>query len=329
MGIDLSKIILRKDISINSLSGKIIALDGYNVIYQFLSTIRDRFGRPLKNKNGVVTSHLSGLFYRNMNLMAAGIDLIYVFDGEPPIHKRDELNKRKKNKEIENQKYISAIKDGNIVDARKYAKRTSIVDRNIIDEAKELLTIMGIQVIMSPSEGEAQASYMARSGDVWASASQDYDSILFGTPKTIRNLTSSNKFNPELIRLEDILNKHKITREQLIDIAILVGTDYNTGVRGLGPAKSLLLIQKHEKIEDIPDIHDKISLNEVKIIRNLFLDPKIIKNYKIEHKDIDERRLVSYLCGEMNFSRERVLKVLEKTVKHDKKKHVNTLDSWI
>ena len=329
MGIDLSKIILRKDISINSLSGKIIALDGYNVIYQFLSSIRDRFGRPLKNRDGVVTSHLSGLFYRNMNLMAAGIDLIYVFDGKPPIHKRDELNKRKKNKEKENQKYISAIKDGNIVDARKYAKRTSIVDRNIIDEAKELLTIMGIQVIMSPSEGEAQASYMARSGDVWASASQDYDSILFGTPKTIRNLTSSNKFNPELIRLEDILNKHKITREQLIDIAILVGTDYNTGVRGLGPAKSLLLIQKHEKIEDIPDIHDKISLNEVKIIRNLFLDPKIIKNYKIEHKDIDERRLVSYLCGEMNFSEERVLKTLEKTVKHDKNKQVNTLDSWI
>jgi len=329
MGIDLSKIILRKDISINSLSGRIIVLDGYNVIYQFLSSIRDRFGRPLKNRDGVVTSHLSGLFYRNMNLMASGIDLVYVFDGEPPIHKRDELNKRKKNKEKENQKYISAIKDGNIVDARKYAKRTSIVDRNIIDEAKELLTIMGIQVIMSPSEGEAQASYMARAGDVWASASQDYDSILFGTPKTIRNLTLSNKFNPELIRLEDILNKHKITREQLIDIAILVGTDYNTGVRGLGPAKSLLLIQKHEKIEDIPDIHDKISLNEVKIIRNLFLDPKIIKNYKIEHKDIDERRLVSYLCGEMNFSEERVLKTLEKTVKHDKNKQVNTLDSWI
>ena len=329
MGIDLSKIILRKDISINSLSGRIIVLDGYNVIYQFLSSIRDRFGRPLKNRDGVVTSHQSGLFYRNMNLMAAGIDLIYVFDGEPPIHKRDELNKRKKNKEKENQKYISAIKDGNIVDARKYAKRTSIVDRNIIDEAKELLTIMGIQVIMSPSEGEAQASYMARAGDVWASASQDYDSILFGTPKTIRNLTLSNKFNPELIRLEDILNKHKITREQLIDIAILVGTDYNTGVRGLGPAKSLLLIQKHEKIEDIPDIHDKISLNEVKIIRNLFLDPEIIKNYKIEHRDIDEKRLISYLCGEMNFSEDRVLKTLEKTVKHDKKKQINTLDSWI
>lgn len=240
MGVPIGDLVPRKEIDLENLYGKKIAIDALNAIYQFLSTIRQRDGTPLMDSKGRITSHLSGLFYRTINLMEAGIKPAYVFDGKPPEFKRKELEKRREAREEAELKWKEALAKGNLEEARKYAQRATKVNEMLIEDAKKLLQLMGIPIIQAPSEGEAQAAYMASKGDVYASASQDYDSLLFGAPRLIRNLTITGKrkmpgkdvyveIKPELVVLDEVLKELKITREKLIELAILVGTDYNPG----------------------------------------------------------------------------------------------------
>ena len=83
MGLQVGEIVPRKAIEFSNLKNKVLAVDASNIIYQFLSTIRQPDGTPLKDKKGRITSHLSGLFYRNINLMQEGLKLVYVLMGKP------------------------------------------------------------------------------------------------------------------------------------------------------------------------------------------------------------------------------------------------------
>ena len=257
MGVNISQIIPKKEIELSDLKGKIIAIDAYVTLYQFLTTIRQPDGTPLQDSKGNTTSHLSGLFYRNINLLQEGIKPIYVFDGKPPELKQQEIERRIEAKETAEQQYQKAKLEDDIQDMKKYASRTVRITDEMLIQSKELLRALGIPVIQAPSEGEAEAALLARQGKAYAAASQDYDTLLYATPFLIRNLTSPKRkklpsglyvdVKPELIEFQQVLNELDIDKDQLICLAILVGTDYNPGgIKGLGQKRALEIVQQYK-----------------------------------------------------------------------------------
>ncbi len=257
MGVQISDIIPRKEIELNDLKGKIIAIDAMNTLYQFLTTIRQIDGTPLKDNKGNTTSHLSGLFYRNINLLTRGIKLVYVFDGKPNKLKGVEISRRKELKRKAEEKYNEAKSNKDLKEMRKYSQQFVKITDEIISDSKKLLSALGIPVIESIGEGEAEAAHQVINNNAWASASQDYDSLLYGTPLLIRNLTLSRKRKSsnglyidtkiELVDLEKLLKKLEISQEQLICLGILVGTDFNPGgVRGIGQKRALEIVKKNK-----------------------------------------------------------------------------------
>lgn len=340
MGVQLQEIIRSKPAEFRALSGKKVAVDAMNSLYQFLSSIRQMTGEPLKDSHGRVTSHLSGLFYRNVSLIEYGILPVYVFDGKPPELKRGVVEKRSEIRRAAGEKWKLAVKEGRLEAARTYAQQSSRLTDEMINDSKRLLEYMGIPWIQAPCEGESQAAYMAHRGDVWAAASQDYDSLLFGAPRLIRNLTLSGKrklpgkkiyvdVNLEIIHLDEALKHIGITREQLVDIGILIGTDYNPkGVPGLGPKKALDLV----KSKDV-----KLAISEKQIstdfdidkLREMFLNYETTEDYELEWKLPNSEKTLGLLCGEHNFSPERVEKGLKRlTDKMSKTKSQESLDAW-
>jgi flap structure-specific endonuclease len=293
------------------------------------------------NRFGEVTSHLSGLFYRTVNLLENGIKPVYVFDGKPPELKYKELERRSKLKEEAEKQYQQALEMGEIEEARTYAQRAIRLTDRMVNDAIKLLSYMGIPCVISPSEGEAQAAYIAKKGDAWATASQDYDSLLYATPRLVRNLTISGKrkvprmdayveISPELISLDEVLNSLKITQEQLIDIAILIGTDYNPeGFERIGPKTALSLIKKYNNLKQVLKSLNIEYKEEYDKIREIFMNPQVTNNYKLEWNPPDEKKIIDFLTIEKDFSEERVKNALER-IKHTfiYKKSQSGLDAW-
>ena len=342
MGVNLGEIVPKRKVDLKSLSGKVVAIDAYNALYQFLSIIRQPDGTPLKDRSGRITSHLSGLFYRTCNLLEIGIKPIYIFDGTPPAMKEAEIKRRLKVKEEAQIKYERALKEGRIEEARMYAQMTSRLKDYMAEDSKILLTRMGVPWIQAPSEGEAQAAYLAKKGDADYCASQDFDSLLFGAPSLLRNLTISGRRKlprknvyievvPEIVEMSKVLEELGITHEQLIDIGILVGTDFNPeGVKGIGPKTALKLIKKHGSLEEalkhIKNVEFPVDPKEIK---EFFLHPKVTDNYTVAWKDPDVEGIVNFLCGEKDFTESRVRKALQRAISGMKKaKAKTTLDSW-
>ena len=339
MGVNLSKIVPRQEIELESLSGKIIALDAYNILYQFLSTIRDRMtGEPLRDHKGRVTSHLSGLFYRTGKLIEAGIKPIFVFDGEPPEFKKKTIEERREMKEEALKKWIEAVKKGE--EAKTYAQAASQLTDEMIDGAKKLLDFMGIPWVQAPSEGEMQCAYMCKKGDAGASGSQDYDSLLVGSPRLVRNLSITGRrklpkkeayieIKPELVELERVLDELGIKREQLIIVGILVGTDYNPGgIKGIGPKKALELVKKFGTLDEIlKQVEWNFDVDARKIY-NFFLNPPTTDEYKLEWKEPNEEKIIEFMVEEHDFSRERVEKVIDKLKQRFREGRQVSLESW-
>jgi flap endonuclease-1 len=309
--------------SLVELSGRELAVDAFNTLYQFLSIIRQRDGTPLMDSKGRVTSHLSGLFYRNLNLLEHGIKPVYVFDGISPKMKRAEMERRRAIREKAHEEWEKAKEEGRIEDAFKAATASSRLTTPMIDESKKLLEALGVPVIQAPSEGEALAAEMARNGLVWASASQDNDSLLYNCPRMIRNLSISGRrrggragttktVHPELIDLDLNLRLLKITRKQLIDIAILVGTDYNDKVKGVGQKTALKLIRKHGDLESV----EKAKKTEFEFpyqdIRNIFLNPPTMELKRPQWTDPDWDQLFAILCDEHDFARDRIQRSMDR-----------------
>jgi flap endonuclease-1 len=323
MGLKLSKLVVKHEIKLESLRGRIIAIDAYNALYQFLALIRLRYGVPLTDKYGRVTSHLNGLLFRTVRLVEAGIRPVYVYDGRPPELKSKTLEERIEKKKEAEIKWKEAVARGDLRDAWAKAVQTSRLTRNMAEDSKKLLDYMGIPWVQAPSEGEAQAAYMTRTGDVWASASQDYDSLLFGSLRLVRNLTITGKkflrktpgyyrLKPELIELEETLRELNLTREQLVDMCILMGTDYNEGVKGIGPVKAYKLINKYGVLERVLE-EEGISLDvDIDAIRNIFLNPPATADYELKWEDVDEEGLIEFLVEERGFQKDRVKKAIER-----------------
>ena len=342
MGVKLGGLLEAKKVAIEDLAGRQVAFDGHNILYQFLASIRGRTGEPLKDSQGRVTSHLSGLIYRNSNLIEAGVRIAYVFDGVPHTFKRKVIRERQQVRRVARRKYETAVKEGKPEEARLYGQASVSATTDIVADAKRLLTLMGVPWVQAPGEGEAQSSYMALKGDVWASASQDFDCLMFGAPRLLRNLSITGrrklprknvyiKIEPELLELERFLQETELTREQLIDVGILVGTDYNPdGIKGVGPKTALKLVREHGSIEEaLPHIKNAEFPHPVDEMRDLFLNPRTTDDYTLEWGAPDRAGIIAFLCGERDFSRDRVVKAIEKMESgHKKSKGRVTLERW-
>ena len=339
MGLNLKDLVVRDKTTLESFSNKIIAIDAYNAIYQFLASIRGPDGLQLSDAEGRITSHLSGLLYRNVNFLSLGIKPVYVFDGKPPSLKTAEIERRKQIKKDATVKYEKAISEGNLEDARKFAQQTTSMKDGMVKESKEFLTHFGIPYIEAPSEGEATAAHLTNTGQAYASASQDYDSILCGAKKLVRNFTSSGRRKipnrntyidvvPEIIETQKTLESIQMSREELIDVGILIGTDFNpNGFERIGPKTAMKLIKQHKRLEDIPQIQEQLNEIEFEQIRKIFLTPEVAKVEEITFNEVNYEGIVNYLVIERSFSEDRLQSTLNRLKKALEKKSQN-LDQW-
>ncbi len=339
MGVQLGELVRAEAIELRALSGRRVAVDAFNTLYQFLTTIRQRGGEPLRDSKGRITSHLSGLLYRNSNLIEMGILPAYVFDGTPPEQKRATVAEREERRSQAQLAWEQALEEGRLDEAKTKAMQAARLSEQLIEDAKKLLTLLGIPWVNAPAEGEAQAAHMAAKGDVYAAASQDYDSLLFGSPRLVRNLTLSGKRKlpgrreyaevvPELIHLDRVLRELGITREQLVDVAILCGTDYNPGgVPGVGPKKALALVKKHGSADRAIEAEGLKAEFSVEELRELFLDHRVTDEYTLRWRPPDRAGVIRFLCDEHDFTQERVEKALDKMEKKLSSTQ-RSLDTW-
>ncbi len=339
MGLNLKELVVREKTTLESFSSKIIAVDAYNAIYQFLASIRGPDGLQLSDSEGRITSHLSGLLYRNINFLSLGIKPVYVFDGKPPSLKTAEIERRKQIKKDATVKYEKAIAEGNMEDARKFAQQTTSMKDGMVKESKQILSYFGIPYIDAPSEGEATAAHLTNTGQAYASASQDFDSILCGAKKLIRNFTNSGRrkipnrntyveIEPEIIETQKSLDSLGITREQLVDVGILIGTDFNpNGFDRIGPKTALKMIKQHLRLEDIPQIQEQLQEIDYEQIRKIFLEPIVADVDEIVFGNVDYEGMTNYLVKERSFSEDRIQSSLNRLKKALEKKSHN-LDQW-
>ena len=327
MGLDLKPLVTPVPLKLQELASKVVAVDAYNTIYQFLSIIRGPTGEPLANDKGEITSHLSGLFYRNTNLLTENIKPIYVFDGKANELKMAEIQRRSQLKKEAAEKYQLAIEEGRMEDARKYSTRTAVLTDKMVEESKKLISYLGIPYIQAPSDGEAAAAYLTQREVAFAAASQDYDSILFGAKRLVRNLAISGKrkvpnrniyveVEPEIFEHDRVLREIGLTPEQLVDVGILIGTDFNPGgFAGIGPKTALKLIKENGKLENIQKIKHLLPEVPYQEIRNIFLKPEVPKVDKIDFSEVNREKVLDFLCVDKSFSADRVSTTLDKLQK--------------
>ncbi|MDW5563612.1 MAG: flap endonuclease-1 [Methanomassiliicoccus sp.] len=346
MGVNLSDIVQAEHRELEDLTGQTLAIDAYNAIYQFLSIIRGPDGTPLKDTRGRVTSHLTGLLYRNINLLEAGIRPAYIFDGHPHAMKAQTLAERSERRTKAHDEWREAVSEGDIERARTKATQSSRINNDIVESSRILLTYLGIPVVQAPEEGEAQAAYMASRGHVWAASSQDYDSLLFGAPRLVRNLNITGRrkmpgskeyrdIHIEIVELPKVLEANGLRdREQLIDLCILMGTDYNRGIRGIGPKKGLKLIKEQGTLEKALQAIDA-SIPDVEVVKEIFLRVEHIDEYRLEWKPVQREKVIELMCGSYEFSEARITAALDRLEnrKPAKKAEVmpksqSSLDRW-
>jgi flap endonuclease-1 len=325
VGINLKDVIqARPEEDIGAFEGRVLALDAYNAIYQFLSSIRQPDGTPLMDAQGRVTSHLSGVLYRTSSIMARGVRMVYVFDGPPNPLKAETLRGRREVRTKARVAWEAALAEGDIEGARMKAQQTSVLDREMVAEAKVLLDAMGVPWVDAPGDGEAQAAHMCIAGDVWATASQDYDSLLFGTSRLVRNATLSGRRKlpgrgrreyvqvvPEVVDLRESLDSLGLSRAQLVDAAILVGTDFNPGVRGVGPKSAVKLLKAHRDLEGVLRVKG-YEVDRVDEVRAIFLEPAVTDDYGVDFGRVDAKAAMRLLVDDHQFSERRVESALEK-----------------
>ena len=323
MGVKLTGLLPKKELSFDDLKGKRIVIDFSNSIYQFISSIRQPDGTPLMDSQGRITSHLMGIWTRFMNLIRRDIKLIIVLDGKAPLLKVKEQEERAYKKEIAKEKFEQAKDEGDIEAMGKYARQNLRVSKEMINESKELMEAMGLPVIQAPSEADAQMAFIVEKGDAWAAATTDVDPLLHGCPRLVTNLTLSQRrrlpsgkivnITPELIELKDVLSNLGLNQDQLIALSILVGTDYNEGIERVGPKTALKLVKQHHDFDKLFK-EVKADFNWKKIYA-IFKSMPIMKNYQLKWNELDVEKVKKILIDKHDFSEERVNSNLRKTEK--------------
>jgi flap endonuclease-1 len=340
VGFNLSPLVVKRQLTLDDLRGRSLAVDANNTLYQFLALIRMRDGRPFTDSKGHTTSHLVGLLFRTSRLIADyDIRPVFVFDGKPPELKMRTLAERRGYRQRARKEWEEAVGRKDYSAAWSKAVAMNSLTQPMQDDAKKVLTLLGVPWIQAPQEAEAQAAHMAMKGDVWAANSRDYDSVLFGSPRLVRYVTISGQeflpskhvarpLIPELIELQELLGSLEITREQLIDLAIMIGTDFNKGIRGVGPKTALKLIKTHGTPERLPQHYRKYLPENINDVREIFLKPSVTSEYQIQYAGLKEEELRQFLCEERSFSKERVDLAIQR-MREFYARERSTLTSWL
>lgn len=327
MGVAVSELIRPEEISLSDLTECTLAVDASLMLYQFLASIRQRDGTPLRNAKGQVTSHLTGLFTRTAHLMQEGIRLVFVFDGKPPALKEQEQQRRRALKEEAQTKYEEAQQAEDVDAMRKYSARLTRLTPEMVGEAQQLLSAMGIPYVTAPSEAEAQAAHMVSKGDCYAVATQDADVFMFGALRVVRNLSilgkrkkantlSYTSVKPERISLSGLLNDLGIDREQFIALCMLVGTDYNSGgIKGIGPKKALKLVKKYG--DDRESLFSEVGWSDTfpfswEEVFSAITQMPVTDEYSVSQGRLDPDAVEKLLVEGFSFSEERVQNTLRK-----------------
>lgn len=334
MGVALKDLISRKEISVSDLRSKVLFFDGFNLLYQFLTTIRGPDGSPLSNSKGEVTSHLVGLFSRMTSFMESGIKPVMIFDGKAPKLKEQERERRRSLKAVAESKYSIALEEGDTESMKKFASRTTILESKHLEMARELLDLLGIPVIEAPSEGEAQAAHLVKRGLGYAVVSQDFDSLLFGSTLLIRNLSIAGRrkrvhgsgtvvVKPEIISISGVLSELGIDQDGLIVLGMLVGTDFNVGgIKGIGPKKAIKLVKESEGRFD--ELFENVKWSESfsfgwKEVFDIFKNMPVQEECEFSWEPMREKELRSFLLERCEFSEERIDRSVSRLLKQQKK----------
>lgn len=317
MGCNLRDLASPENIELDSLSGKRVGVDAFLTAFQFLTTIRDRSpqgdGGPLKAQNGKVVSHLMGFLNRTTTLLSKGIKPVFIFDGKAPELKADEIAIRRARREESERIHKEALEAGDFALAQKMAPRIMHYSQEMVDETKHLLDLLGVPWVVAKAEGEGQAAVMAAKGQLDIVATQDWDALLYGTPHLVRNLMSDgSKQHGRVVRaqkidLNQMLETHGLNREQLIDLAIMIGTDFHPGIKGIGPKTGLKLIKEHDTIEAVCAAKGKEIPDRLDEIREIFRDHPVVEvsNEQLEQGQVDVDGLKKFLVEDRQFSQKR------------------------
>jgi len=309
VGLPLRDIVVAQELPWEALSGRTLAVDGYNAVYQFLATIRQRDGQLFCDPAGHVTSHLMGVFYRTTSLLREGVLPVWVFDGKPPERKAGTIRRRIAVKERAEAQYQEALAAGDLETARRKAAQTSHLTHPMVEELDELLRALGVPVVLAPSEGEAQAAVMAARSVVWASASEDYDTLLFGAPRLIRGLAARGRTGSgggaQFIDRDALLAQLGIDGDELIRLGVIVGTDFNEGATGYGPKKALKVVQQHLGFDETMR---SVGLDpeEAREVAEIFRHPNAADVPPPVFGPVDEAAVDRILVDRHSFSEERV-----------------------
>ncbi len=340
MGTPIGELVPRRKLDWNELKDQKVGFDSFNILYQFLANIRGPDGEPLTDSKGRVTSHLTGLLYRTANLVEKNIKPVFVFDGKHSELKGKTIAARIQTRTSAAKKAQEAREAGDLEAAKKFASMSSQLKPEMVQEAKQLVSLMGFSVVQAPGEGEAQLAAMVSAGDLYCAVSQDFDSLLCGCPRLVRNLAFSGKrklpgrnvyidVEPEVIELQKVLSELNLTRKQLIWLSILVGTDFNEKFPKVGPKTALKLVKENDSFEKIIKATNFEPEFDYREIENLFLNPSTTTEYKIGFSKPDLSGIVSFLVDEHGFSRERVQSVAKKLAeKFEEKGKQAFLSAW-
>ena len=319
MGCNLRDLAKAESINLSDLSGERIAVDVFLSAYQFITAMTGQDGRPLSDSNSRPVAHLMGFLDRATILIASGIEPVFVFDGKPPDLKRETLNDRRSRKDVARAKWEHAMESCDLKAAKKIGPQIAEYTSEMIQETKDLFDVLGVSWIVAPMEAEGAAAVRARNGEMHAVATQDWDALLYGAPIMIRNLMShgTKKFGrtltAERIVLNDLLDEHGITHEQLVDLGIMIGTDFHPGFKGVGPKTGLKLIKAHGTLEAVAEVKGIEVPHNIEEIRNLFLNHPINEGIDLPTPNrAVEERIREFVQNQRGFSENRTMRALDR-----------------
>jgi flap endonuclease-1 len=261
-----------------------------------------------------------GFLNRTATLLNLGIKPVYIFDGESPELKADELASRRARRDEAERVHKEALAAGDFALAQKMAPRIMHYTQEMVDETKQLLDLLGVPWVVAKAEGEGQAAVMAARGQLDVVATQDWDALLYGTPHLVRNLMSDGSkqhgrvVRAQMIDLDAMLESHDLSRAQLIDLAIMIGTDFHPGIRGIGPKTGIKLIKEHGCIEMICQVKNKEIPQRLSEIREIFHHhPAVdVDDEDLLPGQIDVKGLIQFLQVERQFSQRRMDNAFDK-----------------
>jgi len=302
---DLRTLAAIEAVTFEDVAGSVVAVDAHNWLYRYLTTtVRFTRDSAYTTTNGEEVANLIGLVQGLPNFFEYDLTPVFVFDGGVVDLKAEELEHRRERKEAAKERLADARERGDDLEVARLDSQTQRLTDTIIETTRELLALLDVPIVHAPAEGEGQAAQMARVGDVDYAGTEDYDALLFGTPFTLRQLTSSG--DPELMDFEATLEALEVTWEQLVDAAILMGTDFNEGISGVGPKTAVSLVTEHGDIWGALDARGE-HVEHADRIRNLFLDPTVDEEYSFDaliDPDVDAAR--AYVVDEWEVAADEV-----------------------